>query len=86
MSKFEGFADEVKADSGHRGGCAMGELLNSLSDSDRSHVQAALDDRRLSTRAIADALRKRIGEDAPSNFTIGHHRRRACACRGVELK
>lgn len=87
MSKFENFAEEVKATSVDvRRGCGVKALLDNLADADANQVKAVLEDRTVSARAIFNALRSRIGGDAPSIYTIGRHRAKNCNCWRAETK
>lgn len=92
MTGFEGFAEEARANSGYnrRSHCGVADLLNALAGEDAEQVEKVLDDRGVSANAIHDALKRRIGNQAPSPYTIQRHRRRGCACyvdtRGAEIK
>lgn len=91
MSQWEDFDRDVMAESSqyYQRGCAVGELLASLSAEDAGYVQAALDRRELSSRAIHAALKRRLDGEAPSAYTVRRHRVKECRCsndRGVETK
>lgn len=87
MSKFDDFADEVEATSGHAGlrGCGFAEFVSELPGEDADKVQSVMANRAVSARAISEALRKRVGSAAPSAYVIAAHRRRDCHCHR-ELK
>jgi hypothetical protein len=90
MSKFEGFADEVRANNNpHRKrGCGVGGLLQDLPGEDAEQVEKVLGDPKYTHAAIHSALRRRV-PDCPTVYTIGRHRRKLCGCftEGmVELK
>lgn len=82
MSKFDDFADDARSNSGNnsRRGCGVSHLLCNLPGEDAEKVQEVLADRSVSARAISDALRRRVGGEAPSAYVIGNHRRRNCDC------
>lgn len=89
MSKFDDFGAEVRhaSASAHRRGCGVSKLLDELSPEDADKVREVLDDNTVSHNAIEAALRRRLGGNAPTSFTIGRHRRKQCTCHlGVELK
>lgn len=83
MSTFEGFEDDAKAQSHayRKRGCAVGVLLSTLPETDAQAVTKALDNDRLTSTAIEAALKPRVAPELlPSNYTIGRHRKGACAC------
>lgn len=81
MSDFESLGDECRAKTGaNRRSCAVSDMLQSLAGEDAERVEEVLSDRRISARAINEALTRRLGKDTPSTFTIGRHRRRDCNC------
>lgn len=82
MADFMSFADEVRNNSGTNGrrSCGVSDLLQSLPGDDADKVQEVLMDRAVSAQALHDALKRRLGSDAPSQYTIQRHRRRSCFC------
>lgn len=93
MSDFEGLMEEARANSGanRRRSCGVSDFLQSLPGEDADKVEDVLNDRAVSAAAIHIALRRRVGDKAPTQYLIGVHRRKACSCfsdnlRGVELK
>ncbi|MGW0939084.1 hypothetical protein [Streptomyces sp. NPDC002666] len=83
MNEFDGFLDDVTDASAHKGGCGVGKLLTELGDQG-AQIGAALDRPEITHQAIAAALKRRIGADAPSAFTVGRHRRGLCKCPQTE--
>lgn len=78
---WENFQSEVRGAETRRGPrCRIAVLLDTLSETDRAEVQAALGDRSVGHPVIVAALRKRLGDDAPSLWSVGNHRRGNCGC------
>jgi hypothetical protein len=83
VSKWAGFQEEVKREGrevqrGPR--CGLGVLLEESAPEARKVLQDVLDDRKNTHTAIARALRKRLGDEAPGQFTVSNHRRGQCLC------
>lgn len=81
MSDWSTLAEE--ADSHNRGPgpkCQVHKLLASLDADGAAEVQRVLDNKDVTTAGISRALRSRLGNKAPSMFSIGNHRRGNCRC------
>lgn len=63
--------------------CAMGVLLDASEPKAREVLERVLNDRGNTSAAITRALRSRLGDDAPSQFTVNNHRRGNCRCGRV---
>ena len=81
-SEFEGEVRERRLSTGTS--CSVGSLLRSLHTEAREAVEAVLAKEELPATAIHKALRERVGERAPSPWTIGNHRRGGCNCGSQE--
>ena len=82
MNHWSEFEGEVKERTLSRGAsCSVGRLLRNLHTEARDAVNAVLDKEELPATAIHRALRERIGDRAPSAWTIGNHRRGGCNCK-----
>lgn len=81
MKDWSTFGDEVRQNTAHRGPkCAVSVLLDRLDDKARPAVLEALGDRGITNAAIQKALRERLGDLAPSLFSVSNHRRGMCRC------
>lgn len=82
MDQWSTLADDAKRHISQRGPqCGVLTMLEKLPDpAARETVERVLADRGLTNPAIAKALRDRLGEDSPSVFTVGNHRRGNCSC------
>lgn len=81
MEHWSAFEGEVKQRVHPKGTvCSVGALLDSLHDEARGIVEATLSNPRLPATAIHRALRARVGDDAPSAWSVGNHRRGYCRC------
>lgn len=60
--------------------CGIAVLFERVSPKGRAAIQSALDDRSLSSAAIMKALTQRLGDSAPSLWTVSNHRRGYCKC------
>jgi GTP-sensing pleiotropic transcriptional regulator CodY len=82
MSDWSDFGTEVKTHTLARGPkCSVSLMLERLPDDARISVNRVLADRHgVTNSAIAKALRERLGENAPSLFSISNHRRGNCRC------
>lgn len=85
MNHWSEFEGEVKGLRLSRGAsCSVGRLLRSLHTEAREAIEAVLAKEELPATAIHRALRERVGERAPSSWTIGNHRRGGCNCGSQE--
>ena len=81
MKDWSTFGDEVKEHASHRGPkCAVSVLLERLPAEARPAVRGALEDRGITNSAIQRALAERLGDLAPSLFSVSNHRRGMCRC------
>lgn len=81
MNHWSEFPSEVREHTRARGpACSVGQLLEELHEEAREAVEKALASRKLTAPAIHRALRDRLGDDAPSPWAIGNHRRQGCRC------
>lgn len=83
MSDWSDFGQEVEAVDGGRGPrCAIRVLLDKLPEADARQVEKVLNNPAVSHVAIEKAFRSRLGDKAPSEWSIGNHRRDKCRCTG----
>lgn len=83
MSNWDSLIDEIKAQK-PKAVCAVGKLLESLEPEPRMFVISALERRdEISHPALHEALRRRVGDKAPTAYCIGRHRRGQCSCGGT---
>lgn len=83
MSDWDDFTAEVESLSDHYGNrskCGMRAFLATLGEGARADVEAALARSDITSTGLAEALRRRVGDSAPSDFTIRRHRRGRCRC------
>lgn len=81
MSEWSNLAEEVKAHRSRPGPvCSVKRMLESLAPEDRVQVVEALANPAYSTTGLAKTFRSKLGNEAPSMFTVGNHRREQCGC------
>lgn len=81
MSDWSSFANEAReATPGKGPRCRVSVLLADLPEHAQIELRKALDNKLLTSSGIAKALRKRLGETAPSQYSIANHRRGDCRC------
>lgn len=83
MSEWKTFGSDVKqqAREVQRGPrCAMGVILERMEPADRIILERVLGDRGHTSASIYRALKTRLGQDAPSQFTVNNHRNANCRC------
>jgi hypothetical protein len=83
MDKWESLIGDIKAEKIRQRPCSVRTLLDSLDEKARGHVTIALgvEGQGISHQALHEALRERVGNTAPSAFSIGRHRRGQCSCK-----
>jgi len=82
VKHWSNFGAEVRDQALPKGpSCGVGRLLRGLHPEAREEIEKALGDGNLSTTAIHRALRTRLGQGAPSAWTLGNHRRGNCRCQ-----
>lgn len=77
-SELEADAKKFAKAAGPR--CQVKNLLDLLEPAAAAKVVAALDNRSLSAPALHRALEARVGDKAPTPWSIGNHRRGGCVC------
>lgn len=77
-SKLEADAKKFAKTAGPR--CQVKTLLDGLLPDNAATVRQALDNRSLSAPALHRALEARVGDKAPTPWSIGNHRRGGCVC------
>lgn len=82
MSNWSTFEDDVRSNARPRGPrCSVGVMLDSLPQGNRDILNEVLEDRSLAVPAVHRALQERVGDEAPSPWSLANHRRGKCACQ-----
>lgn len=80
-SEWTNLAEDAKGRTWGRGPrCQVQELLNHLPGEAADEVEKTLADSTVSNTGLFRAIRARLGESAPSLWSIGNHRRGNCRC------
>ena len=81
MSDWSTFGSEVSAQRKVRGPkCAVAHILADIPADELAGVNRVLANRGITNSSIAKALHDRLGDDAPSLWSVSNHRRGACKC------
>ncbi len=81
MNDMSGLVEEAQAKTGGRGPrCQVAILLDNLPEVAAERVRQALDNPTVTNTGLARVLRQRVGDTAPSIWSIGNHRRGNCRC------
>lgn len=78
---WDNFTEEASRTTRKGPVCEVRTMLEQrVPSSARPDVEAALDNPLLQTSALHRELLKRLGDKAPSRWTVGRHRRKECTC------
>ncbi len=85
MKDWSTFGEDVTRHRRARGPrCGVTLMLEELPPEARGPVGRVLADRGITNSAIHKALRERLGDKAPSLFSVANHRRGSCRCEADE--
>lgn len=79
MASKPDLSEFLQANGGKPRSCGVAQLIESLDGDRAAALVAALDSSHIQHAAIGKVL-KSWGFDAPTDFTIGRHRRGQCCC------